>query len=159
MTGETEFNGNVFSSKCLPITLAARGVKVDLWDAFIGDLLGLPSLGLGRVECCVVATVGCPIFVVSQCERSSSSLCAGRARLWRERANAVCLRHAPAFGVLGISLKATVTDARSSSRRGPDRDAPASGGATDARSPHGLARYPLPMWRSSGSSWSQGLNS
>ena len=71
MTGETEFNGNVFSSKCLPITLAARGVKVDLWDAFIGDLLGLPSLGLGRVECCVVATVGCPIFVISQCERSS----------------------------------------------------------------------------------------
>ena len=41
MTGETEFNGNIFSSKCLPITLAARGVKVDLWDAFIGDLLGL----------------------------------------------------------------------------------------------------------------------
>ncbi|KAH8099044.1 hypothetical protein JL720_2021 [Aureococcus anophagefferens] len=108
MTGETEFNGNVFSSKCLPITLAARGVKVDLWDAFIGDLLGLPSLGLGRVECCVVATVGCPVFIISQCERSSSSLCAGRARLWRERANAVCLRHAPAFGVLGISLKATV---------------------------------------------------
>ncbi|KAH8071558.1 hypothetical protein JL720_11444 [Aureococcus anophagefferens] len=107
MTGETEFNGNVFSSKCLPITLAARGVKVDLWDAFIGDLLGLPSLGLGRVECCVVATVGCPA-IISQCERSSSSLCAGRARLWRERANAVCLRHAPAFGVLGISLKATV---------------------------------------------------
>ena len=121
MTGETEFNGNVFSSKCLPITLAARGVKVDLWDAFIGDLLGLPSLGLGRVECCVVATVGCPIFVGSQCERSSSSLCAGRARLWRERANAVCLRHAPAFGVLGISLKATVaTD--DISRLGGDSD-------------------------------------
>ncbi|KAH8071192.1 hypothetical protein JL721_4628 [Aureococcus anophagefferens] len=108
MTNETEWNGNVFSSKCLPITLAARGVKVDLWDAFIGDLLGLPSLGLGRLECCVVATVGCPVFCCSQLERSSSSLCAGRARLWRERANAVCLRHAPAFGVLGISLQATV---------------------------------------------------
>ncbi|KAK7234518.1 hypothetical protein SO694_00194039 [Aureococcus anophagefferens] len=108
MTNETEWNGNVFSSKCLPITLAARGVKVDLWDAFIGDLLGLSSLGLGRLECCVVATVGCPVFCCSQLERSSSSLCAGRARLWRERANAVCLRHAPAFGVLGISLQATV---------------------------------------------------
>ena len=102
--------GNILSSEVLPLTLAARGVPEEAWDALVGDLRELPPIGLAPGECraCLCAL---PAFLVY----SFTGLpClpgyAMRPRQWRERAAAVALKHTPAFGVHGVSLRATVAE-------------------------------------------------
>ena len=101
LTAETEPNGNVWSQKSVPMTLAARGVRAELWNTLVGDLLRLPPVGLTPKECVLAATLGCPVYVCPLVSGSHRTcLGDGRRGAWIELANAVCLRHAPSFGVL-----------------------------------------------------------
>ena len=113
LTAETEPNGNVWSQKSVPMTLAARGVRAELWDALAGDLLRLPPVGLTPKECVLAATLGCPVYVCPLVSGSHRTcLGDGRRGAWIELANAVCRRHAPAFAAHGVALEAAAaTDA------------------------------------------------
>ena len=102
--------GNILSSEVLPLTLAARGVPEEAWDALVGDLRELPPIGLAPGECraCLCALPAFLAYSVTGLPCLPSY--AMRPRVWRERAAAVALRHTPAFAVHGVSLRATVAE-------------------------------------------------